>query len=209
MSADRSSERVDSLGLFDAMMHMPEQMVAAVEAAQDLPSLPSADDIDNVLVLGVGDSGTAGDLLTVTAGPFMPVPVVVVRNYVPPSYVNERTLVFAISFSGNTAETVEAATAAAELGAKVVAITTGGELAARAAVWGVGTVEIDPAIPGPRAAFPSLAVAPLIVLEDVGLFRGATQWVIYATEQLRRRRATSTSWARRFGWPRRSTAPPR
>ncbi len=183
-----SGERIDSLGMFDAMLRTPEQMVAAVEAAQDLPGLPAAADIDNVLVLGVGDSGTAGDLLTVTAGPFMPVPVVVVRSFVPPSYVNERTLVFAISFSGNTTETLEAADSAAELGGNVVAVTTGGVLADRAAIWGTGVVAIDPAIPGPRAAFPSLAVAPLIVLEDVGLFRGATQWVIYATEQLRRRR---------------------
>lgn len=180
--------KIDTLGMHAAMLQTPEQMVAAVEAAQDLGDLPKAGEIDNVLVLGVGDSGTAGDLITVTAGPFMPVPIVVVRNYVPPSYVNERTLVFAISFSGDTAETLEAATAAAEQGGRVVAVTTGGELASRAQIWGTGVVELDPSIPGPRAAFASLAVAPLIVLEDAGLFRGATQWVIYATEQLRRRR---------------------
>jgi glucose/mannose-6-phosphate isomerase len=43
-------------------------------------------------------------------------------------------------------------------------------------------------IPQPRAALGALAIPPLIVLEEIGLFRGASHWVHQATEQLKRRR---------------------
>lgn len=180
--------RLDTLGMFDAMVHTPEQIVAAVDAAQDLTGLPPASSVRNVLVLGVGDSGAAGDLLAVTAGPFMPVPVVVVKNYLPPSYVDGNTLVFAISYSGDTTETLEAATAAADQGGRVVAVTSGGALVDKAHEWDAPVARLDPTLLSPRAAFASMAVTPLIVLEDLGLFPGATQWVIHAVEQLRRRR---------------------
>ena len=41
---------------------------------------PTRDQIENVVVLGMGGSGVAGDLLAAIAGPFMPVPVVVVEG---------------------------------------------------------------------------------------------------------------------------------
>ena len=61
---------------------------------------PTHDDIENVVVLGMGGSGIAGDVLAAIAGPFMPVPVTVAKGYEAPSSVGEGTLCFAISFSG-------------------------------------------------------------------------------------------------------------
>ena len=51
---------------------------SAVERAST--GCPTHDDIENVVVLGMGGSGIAGDLLAVVAGPFMPVPVVVAQG---------------------------------------------------------------------------------------------------------------------------------
>ena len=77
----------------------------------------------------MGGSGIAGDVLAAVAGPFMPVPVTVAKGYEAPSSVGEGTLCFAISYSGDTEETVEAAQAAAVAGARMVVLSTGGELA--------------------------------------------------------------------------------
>ncbi len=41
-------------------------------------------------------------------GPFMPVPVVVHKGYGMPNFISDSSLVFAVSFSGNTEETLEA-----------------------------------------------------------------------------------------------------
>jgi glucose/mannose-6-phosphate isomerase len=182
------AERVDTLGMFDLAAGLPEQIVEAVERADAVEGLPAGDQIDNVLVLGMGGSGVAGDLLAVIAGPFMPVPVVVVKGYEPPSYVNERTLVFAMSFSGNTEETVDAVTTAANAGGRIVAVTQGGTLGELATSWGAPVVGVDTSIPQPRAGMGALVVPPLIVLERLGLFPGAGEWVARAVEQLRLRR---------------------
>jgi glucose/mannose-6-phosphate isomerase len=180
--------RLDSLGMFAAAAALPEQIEAAVAAAADADPLPAAEDIENVLVLGMGGSGIAGDLLAAVAGPFMPVPVVVSKGYVPPSFVSETTLAFAVSFSGDTEETVEAVSEAAVQGAKVVAVCKGGELGRLAESWRAPHVRIGDGIPMPRAAIGALAVPPLVVLERMGLFPGASEWISLAVDQLRRRR---------------------
>ena len=126
---------LDSLGMFEAAAGLPEQIEAAAETAQLVDGLPDPEQIDNVLVLGMGGSGVSGDLLATVAGPFMPLPVVVVKGYEPPSYVNDRTLVFAMSFSGNTEETLDAVTTAVNAGCRVVAVTQGGLLADRCRAW--------------------------------------------------------------------------
>ncbi|HLH27626.1 MAG TPA: SIS domain-containing protein, partial [Acidimicrobiales bacterium] len=118
---------VDSLDMWGATAALPEQVEAAAAAARGLGPLPPRERIENVVVLGMGGSGIAGDVLAVSAAPFMPVPVAVVKGYVPPDYVGTGSLVFAISFSGGTEETLEAAAAAYEAGAALVAVTGGGE----------------------------------------------------------------------------------
>jgi glucose/mannose-6-phosphate isomerase len=181
-------ERLDTLGLWAATAGLPEQVEAAAAAAQDVGPLPGRDDVDSVLVLGMGGSGIVGDLLPVVAGPFMPVPVVVVKGYEPPSYVTDRTLVFAISFSGDTEETLDAASTAAAAGGRVIAITQGGELRDLASSWTAPVVPVPDTIPVPRAGLGAVAIPPMVILERIGLFPGATHWIAAAVEQLKVRR---------------------
>ena len=136
----------------------------------------------------MGGSGIAGDILIAAAGPFLPVPVVVCKSYTLPAFVGDASLVIAVSCSGNTEETLEAASEAALQGAKMVAVTGGGELAKLAAGWGAPMVTVPSNIPQPRAALGAMAVPPMIVLEEIGLFPGAGQWVDLAVSQLQRRR---------------------
>ncbi|HEV2369861.1 MAG TPA: bifunctional phosphoglucose/phosphomannose isomerase [Acidimicrobiales bacterium] len=179
---------LDTLEMLPITLGLPEQVERAVVAGRGLPKLPRRERIENVVVLGMGGSGVAGDLLLAVAAPFMPVPVVVVKGYTPPQFVDDSSLVFAVSFSGDTEETVEAATEAAVQGATVVAVTGGGELAERASSWGAPIVPVPTDIPQPRAAIGAMAVPPLVVLEEVGLFPGASQWIALAVDQLKRRR---------------------
>lgn len=183
-----SAPAVDSRGLWDATVGMPEQVAAAVEAAAVVDGLPGHDEVENVVVLGMGDSGIVGDVLTAVAAPFMPVPVTVVKGYAPPDYVGTGSLVFAVSFSGDTEETVEAATAAYESGAALVVVSGGGELVRLSGEWNVPLVPVPVSIPEARTALVAMAVPPLALLEAVGLFPGARQWIDFATTQLERRR---------------------
>jgi glucose/mannose-6-phosphate isomerase len=160
----------------------------AAQRARGLDNLLVREEIEHVVEVGMGGSGIAGEVLQAAAGPYMPVPVLIFRSYNVPAFVGESSLVFAVSFSGETEETVEAVTEAALQGARVVAITKGGELAHRAASWDAPVVDIAPGIPQPRAGLGALAIPPLVVLEEIGLFPGATHWIDLAVERLTVRR---------------------
>jgi len=184
-----SDRGIDTLGMVEATAALPEQIANAARAARGLDGLPERDKVEHVVALGMGGSGIAGDVIAAAAGPFMPVPVVVVKSYVLPAFVSDATLVFAVSFSGDTEETVEAASEAAIQGARVVAVTRGGELGRRAEAWGAPLVRIPDGIPQPRAGLGALSIPPLVVLEEMGLFPGASKWIAEAVVQLRARAA--------------------
>lgn len=188
MSSVVSSLALDSIGMFEATAGLPEQVAAAAQVARGIGGLPDRAYIENVVVLGMGGSGIAGDVLVAVAGPFLPVPVTVSKSYDVPDFVGAGSLVFAISFSGDTEETVEAAGEAYEAGAHLVVVTSGGALGAMAEEWGAPQVAVPATIPQPRAALGAMAVPPLVVLAEMGLFPGADEWLRLAVEQLQRRR---------------------
>ena len=173
--------------MFDLAAALPEQVAAAAELGAGVDDLPEREAIDHVVVLGMGGSGVAGDVLAAVAGPFMPVPVTVTKGYEAPPSLGEGTLCFAISYSGDTEETVEAAQAAAVTGAHMIVLSTGGELARLAHAWDAPHVPL-PDCPMPRAGIGSVSIPPLVILERIGLFPGATEYVADAVRQLRRRR---------------------
>lgn len=188
-----SGIELDTIGMWEATAALPEQVATAVLGARGLSGLPGHDWVENVVVLGMGGSGIAGDVLVATAAPFMPVPVTVVKSYEPPDFVGRGTLAFAISFSGDTEETVEATGEAYDAGAAIVAITTGGELAKLASEWDIPHVLVPDDIPQPRAALGAMAIPPLVVLEEIGLFPGAGHWLSQAVDQLLIRRDELTT----------------
>jgi glucose/mannose-6-phosphate isomerase len=197
---------IDTLGMVEATAALPEQVEHAARAARGLDGLPERDKVEHVVALGMGGSGIAGDILAAAAQPFMSLPVVVSKSYELPAFVGEGSLVFAISFSGDTEETIEAAQEAAVQGASIVAVTSGGALGRLAASWGIPVVPVPASIPQPRAALGAMAIPPLIVLEDIGLFPGAGQWVDDAVVQLRSRvnrlggdKSEASELARRIG----------
>jgi glucose/mannose-6-phosphate isomerase len=181
-------EVLDSLDMFGVTAGFPEQVAQAAGVAAGIEGLPPADEVANVVVLGMGGSGIAGDVLAAVGGPFVPVPIVVSKGYAPPSFVGPGTLCFAVSFSGDTEETLEAAQAAAAAGARMVVVTAGGELAELAPGWQAPHVRLPADIPMPRAGLGALAVPLVGLLEQIGLFPGASGWIDAAVTQLRARR---------------------
>ncbi len=179
---------LDTLGMFREAFGLPEQLAAARDAAAGVEGLPSADGVTAVVILGVGGSGIGGDICAAVAGPVCPVPIVVSKHYELPGFVGPDTLVFAVSFSGNTEEAVEAASAARATGARIVVVAAGGELERLAVEWDVPLMPVDPSIPMPRAGIGAVAVPLLVALERIGLVAGMSAQIEASIEQLRRRR---------------------
>jgi glucose/mannose-6-phosphate isomerase len=83
-------------------------------ADEDLPR--------SVVVLGMGGSGIAGDLLAAVAGSTCPVPVLSHRGHGLPSWVGAADLVIAVSCSGHTEETLSALEEAVRRGCRLLAV---------------------------------------------------------------------------------------
>ena len=180
------------MGFREAIFDLPEQVAAAVRSLTVTGPLPAHDDIANVLVLGTGAAGWVGDLLAAVAGPFMPVPLVVHKGFEPPSFVDASTLVVAISASGDSPEVVASAGLCVEAGAKLFAVTSGGQLGALADATEAPTVFLPHAesatpVP-PRARVGALAVPVLKAFDSLGLYPGGRDWIAAAIAQLRARR---------------------
>jgi glucose/mannose-6-phosphate isomerase len=182
------ADAVDTVGMFALAAAFPEQVAdAATRASQEADQLePFAPDA--VLIAGMGGSGITGDILVAATSPLMSVPAVVCKSYECPAFVGPDTLVIAVSASGNTEETLQVATDALDAGARLVAVTGGGQLAQMARSAGAAVFSVPSNIPQPRAALGAMLVPALVTLEHLGLYRGASQWIDSAVEQLRRRR---------------------
>jgi len=180
----------DTLGFLEAVRGLPEQLAAAHEAAAalDVSGLGPADGIDNVVVLGMGGSGIAGDVLAAVAGPSLAVPVIVLKQYRTPRFVGPRTLAFALSYSGDTEETLAMASGAAEAGARLVAVSRGGALAELVAARGGLHVPCPADVPVPRAALGALLAPLFVALFRLGMLPHAHADLVKAQERLAARR---------------------
>ena len=179
---------IDTLGMFEATLELPEQLEAAAITSAQVAGLPPAEGISSVVVLGMGGSGISGDVLAAVAGPVSPVPVVVSKQYECPSFVGPDTLVFAVSFSGDTEETIAATHEAVGAGARLVVVSAGGHLARIAEEWGAPVLPVDATIPMPRAGIGAVTVPLLSTMERLGLLDGAGVQLAQAIEQLKVRR---------------------
>ncbi len=173
----------------DAVEGLPEQLASAHRAAGAIePSaFPKADGVDNIVVCGMGGSGIAGDVLAVASSHELAVPVVVLKQIRTPAFVGPRSLVFAVSYSGDTEETVSMARGARDAGATLVCVSRGGQLAELARDAGALHLSCPDGFL-PRAALGTL-VAPLFVtLFRSGLLASAHDALVSAQEQLAVRR---------------------
>lgn len=147
----------------------PVQCEQAVQITKKYPiDVKRYDPIHQVVVCGMGGSAAGGDLLKSYLQREANIPIEVNRDYLLPQYAGENTLVFAISYSGNTEETLSAYQDALSRSAKIIAITSGGKLKELCQKDGIDIIEIIGGMP-PRATFGYLFFPMVTLLERVGL----------------------------------------
>jgi len=158
---------LDPDGMLDLVTGFGELLGEAVGIARaaDLPHLTS---VRGVVILGLGGSAIGGDLVTTLVGDQLEVPFKVIRGYELPRFVDASTLVIASSYSGNTEETLSALRAAVETPARIVCLTSGGEMAKIVSERGLPTIRLKGGQP-PRSALPFSFAALLRVLSAAGL----------------------------------------
>ena len=130
--------------------------------------------VNRVVVAGMGGSAIGGDLLSDLASLEASPPIVTSRDYQLPQYVNEDTLVLACSYSGETEETLSGFRQAISRGAKIIAVTSGGTLAAEARAHGVPLFTVK-YVGEPRSAMGYSFIVPTVLLMKLGLVSDKTR----------------------------------
>jgi glucose/mannose-6-phosphate isomerase len=117
--------------------NFPNNLIQALEIAEKNPLSKSYPPIrqaqgsafSNILICGLGGSGIGGKLVANWLYNDLDLTVALCQDYDLPKYVNNKTLVIASSYSGDTEETLSAVEQAHNKGAYIVAVTSGGKLA--------------------------------------------------------------------------------
>ena len=170
MSWQELRASLDSTDMLGRVLAFPEQMEAAwkvgagfARAAEPL----RAQKFERVVIAGMGGSAIGGDLAKSFLGERATAPIVSCRDYALPKNVARGALFVASSYSGNTGETLAAYDAARGVASAMVAVTSGGELAARCQRDGVPCCIIPGGMP-PRAAIGFSLLPMLHVLRAAG-----------------------------------------
>ncbi len=111
---------------------LPRQCQQAWQMAMGFTLPADYTGVDKVVILGMGGSAIGGNLVSGLAASEARLPILVHRDYNLPAFVDERTLVIASSYSGNTEEILSSFEQSLKTKAKKLAITTGGKLKAMA-----------------------------------------------------------------------------
>ncbi|MEU0571342.1 SIS domain-containing protein [Nonomuraea sp. NPDC005983] len=124
-----------------------------------------------IVVIGVGASAIAGDMLAAVCGNGAPLPIVTSRSYQLPGWVGASDLVIAVSCSGRTEETLSAATEAVRRGCTLLTVS-GPDTPLEAVARQASALHVPVPVRGQSRANIWLLTAPLIVAADVlGLAR--------------------------------------
>lgn len=158
---------LDPRAMRSLLESFPEQVEFAADSSRKI-SLAKPGKISNVVVAGLGGSAMGGDIVRSISESQMQCPLTVNRTYDLPCFVDESTLVFACSYSGNTEETLSAYEQARRAKACIVSITSGGKLEKMAETDGGSVIRLPAGLP-PRAALGHSLVALMAGMQALGL----------------------------------------
>ena len=187
LDLDGDFSKLDKVNMIDLLEEFPQKMRDALRLGERFtiptdflpaPTLAPAfataltptRNFKNIVVLGMGGSAIGGDLLSNYLSDELTIPIVVIRGYDIPKFVDEDSLVFAVSYSGNTEETLSALKRCLGAKARVIALTSGGKLAVLARENNFPVIKVPAGIQ-PRAAISYLFFPVLKALERMGLIK--------------------------------------
>jgi glucose/mannose-6-phosphate isomerase len=156
----------DPSGMLRHLHDIPKMYADAWNIASKFILPPSYQEINKIVVLGMGGSAIGADM--VAGMNCCRVPITVHRGYHPPPFIDIDTLVVASSYSGSTEETITAFEQVLATPAKKLTMTTGGILAELSLAAGVPCFQFNYRSP-PRAALPYSLMPFLCILSRLGL----------------------------------------
>ncbi len=162
--------KLDKSNMLSLLLDFPLQCRKAYDIAKASRLLFEKKDFTKIVFAGLGGSAIGGDIVRSYLYFESKVPISVCREYELPAYVDNSTLVFILSYSGNTEEILSAYQQAKEKGAELILISSDGALKEYAKNDRVSFIEIPGGLP-PRCALGYLSIIPLAILNKLGMIK--------------------------------------
>lgn len=164
---EKAMERIDQGNMRTMISSFPALVRDALALSQKIDIPDSYRRVEEIVVCGMGGSAIGGDLFRDLSNRMIPVNVSVIREYDMPKHVGEKSLVIAVSYSGNTEETLECFKQAFERGSRIIGIASNGLLEEACSRLGIPFIKV-PTGYQPRAALPLLFIPLLKIAEKIG-----------------------------------------
>ena len=121
-------DNLDPKNVFGSTEMFALQCKQIWEEAKKLEFPSEYQNIENIIVCGMGGSAYGGYIISSLFKDKLKVPIVSNNDYTIPAFAGENTLVVLSSYSGSTEEVLSCAQKAKEAGCKLTALTGGGKL---------------------------------------------------------------------------------
>ena len=142
---------------------LKNQIISDLESSSNLEKIS----YENLLIMGMGGSGVAGDVMKVLSNEISDKNIIVHKEYsIPKQFLKFRPLCLFISYSGNTEETLSGISDAKKNNLDWIVISSGGKLIDIAQEEGKKYIKIPSGLQ-PRAAFGYLTLAISRILDIV------------------------------------------
>ncbi|MEA3356081.1 MAG: bifunctional phosphoglucose/phosphomannose isomerase, partial [Candidatus Bipolaricaulota bacterium] len=170
LNQEKIPKEYDTQGMIRVLDRFPSQCEEAIELSKNWDP-PPIEGVDRVIICGMGGSAMAGEI----ARRFARIPVFVNRGYTLPGFVDRHSLLVAVSYSGNTAETLSCLNQGIKRDIPAACITSGGEAERIAAKNDISLLRI-PSGYQPRAAMGWLALPLLSLFENIDVLNDLGGW---------------------------------
>lgn len=154
----------------ELIKNFPAQLRTAIDIGKKNQLNFAKENFNQVIVSGLGGSGIGASIVEEYVFDKLSIPFKVNKGYFIPKSVNAQTLFIACSYSGNTEETLQAVHFAKKAGAKIVCISSGGELIKFATKHKIDFFQIPEGMP-PRACLGYSLIQILYTLKKAGLLK--------------------------------------
>ena len=158
---------IDPDNMYQSIYDFPDHIAQALDIGRTINFHNTYDNIQNIVIAGMGGSAIGGDVVKLLTNNELKVPFVISRNYKLPNWVNENTLVICSSYSGDTEETLGSFDDSLNKGAKIIGISTGGTLTRLLMENKLDVITIPSGLQ-PRAALALSFVPMLCLLNKLG-----------------------------------------
>lgn len=181
--SQKNLKRLDKSNMLELLLDFPDQCRIALDIGKQARVKFEKRNFEKIVFCGLGGSAIGADLVKSYLYFESKIVITVCREYELPAYIDDSALVFIVSYSGNTEETLSAYRQAKEKNSTLIIISSGGTLKEYAQKDNITFIEIPKGLP-PRCALGYLSIIPLCILAKLGLIQDVDAPVIQAVRIL-------------------------